>query len=75
MELRGVEPRSEGTSIEASPITVAVYSFPPGYARRQAYPLSSFINLLPLQSLNGKGPHIVDASYRDCERSRADKQH
>ena len=59
MELRGIEPRSEGTSIEASPITVAVLTFPRPYARRQAYGLGSFMILLPLQSLDGKGPHII----------------
>ena len=75
MELRGVEPRSEGTSIKASPITVAVRSFPQGYARRQAYPRSSFINLPPLQSLGGEGPHMIDARSDDCEQSPADKLH
>ena len=57
MELRGVEPRSEGTSIEASPITVDVLTFPQVNAQRQAYTISSFINLPQPQSLSCEGPH------------------
>ena len=32
VELRGVEPRSEGISIQASPITVILWTFPPSDA-------------------------------------------
>src|SRR5699024_12082887 len=36
MDLAGIEPASESLSPAASPITVAVLTFPPPYAHRQA---------------------------------------
>ena len=36
MDLAGIEPASESLSPKASPITVAVLTFPPLYAHRQA---------------------------------------
>ena len=44
MELRGIEPLSEASSIKTSSTTVYVLTFPHSYAHRQAYELSSFIN-------------------------------
>ena len=73
-ELAGIEPASESLFIKASPITVAVLTFPRMYAHRQAYNLSSFIIHLPGQSLPGKVSHIVDARFLKCECIRADEQ-
>ena len=75
MDLAGIEPASESLFIEASPITVAVLTFPWMYAHRQAYNLSSFMIHLPGQSLPGKVSHIVDARFLMCECIRADEQH
>ena len=50
MELRGIEPLSEDLSIQASPITVPILSFPQLHAQGQAYNLGSFIYLLRPQS-------------------------
>ena len=75
VELRGVEPRSEGTSAQASPITVILFTFPSLYAERQAYKVSSFMILLLSQSFDSKGPHLFDAGDGDSERSPADKPH
>ena len=61
MELRGIEPLSEDSSIMASPITVAFLTFPQVIANRQAITLSSFITLLPCQSFHSKVPHCFDA--------------
>ena len=74
MDLAGIEPASESLFIEASPITVAVLTFPRVYAHRQAYNLSSFMIHLPGQSLPGKVSHIVDARPLKCECIRADEQ-
>ena len=74
MDLAGIEPASESLFIEASPITVAVLTFPRVYAHRQAYHFSSFIIHLPGQSLPGKVSHIVDARFLMCECIRADEQ-
>ena len=74
MDLAGIEPASESLFIKASPITVAVLTFPRLYAHRQAYNLSSFIIHLPGQSLPGKVSHIVDARSLKCECIRADEQ-
>ena len=73
MDLAGIEPASESLSPEASPITVAVLTFPPRHAHRQAYRFSSFIIHLPGQSLSGKVSHIVDARFLMCECIRADE--
>ena len=75
MDLRGIEPLSESPSIEASPITVAVLTFPPQHAHRQAYCFSSFMIHLPGQSLPGKVSHMVDVRFLKCECIRADEQH
>ena len=75
MDLRGIEPLSESLFIEASPITVAVLTFPWQYAHRQAYCFSSFMIHLPGQSLPGKVSHIVDTRFLMCECIRADEQH
>ena len=63
VELRGIEPLSESPFIKASPITVALHSFPHPTAEQQAVKFSSFINLLPPQSLGGKVPCKVDARF------------
>ena len=63
VELRGIEPLSESPFIKASPITVALHSFPHPTAEQQAARFSSFINLLPPQSLGGKVPCKVDARF------------
>ena len=73
VELRGVEPRSEGTSAQASPITVILLEFPQSDAEWQASNLSSFINLPQPQSFGSGGPHKFDARFSDSERSEADK--
>ena len=44
MDLRGIEPLSESLSIQASPITVILLTFPPSGAGWQASDFSSFIN-------------------------------
>ena len=74
MDLRGIEPLSESLSLAVSPITVADLTFPPQYAHRQAYDLSSFIIHLPGQSLPDKVSHKVDARFPMCECIRADEQ-
>ena len=74
VDLAGIEPASESLFIKASPITVAVLTFPWMYAHRQAYNLSSFMIHLPGQSLPGKVSHIVDARPLKCECIRADEQ-
>lgn len=75
VDLAGIEPASESLFIKASPITVAVLTFPWMYAHRQAYNLSSFMIHLPGQSLPGKVSHIVGARFLMCECVRADEQH
>ena len=74
MDLAGIEPASESLSLAASPITVAVLTFPWMYAHRQAYNLSSFMIHLPGQSLPGKVSHMVDVRFLKCECIRADEQ-
>ena len=74
MDLAGIEPASESLSLAASPITVAVLTFPPQHAHRQAYCFSSFMIHLPGQSLPGKVSHIVDTRFLMCECIRADEQ-
>ena len=74
MDLAGIEPASESLFIKASPITVAVLTFPWMYAHRQAYNLSSFMIHLPGQSLPGKVSHIVDTRFPKCECPGADEQ-
>ena len=74
MDLAGIEPASESLFIKASPITVAVLTFPWMYAHRQAYNLSSFMIHLPGQSLPGKVSHMVDARFPMCECNGADEQ-
>ena len=74
MDLAGIEPASESLSLAASPITVAVLTFPPQYAHRQAYCFSSFMIHLPGQSLPGKVSHMVDVRFLKCECIRADEQ-
>ena len=74
VDLAGIEPASESLFIEASPITVAVLTFPWMYAHRQAYNLSSFMIHLPGQSLPGKVSHMVDVRFLKCECIRADEQ-
>ena len=75
MDLAGIEPASESLSLAASPITVAVLTFPPQHAHRQAYCFSSFMIHLPGQSLPGKVSHKVDARLLKCECNRTDGQH
>ena len=74
VDLAGIEPASESLFIEASPITVAVLTFPWQYAHRQAYCFSSFMIHLPGQSLPGKVSHMVDARFPMCECNGADEQ-
>lgn len=74
MDLVGIEPASESLSLAASPITVAVLTFPPQHAHRQAYCFSSFMIHLPGQSLPGKVSHMVDARFPMCECNGADEQ-
>ena len=74
VDLAGIEPASESLFIKASPITVAVLTFPWMYAHRQAYNLSSFMIHLPGQSLPGKVSHMVDARFPMCECNGADEQ-
>ena len=75
MDLAGIEPASESLSLAASPITVAVLTFPPQHAHRQAYCFSSFMIHLPGQSLPGKVSHKVDTRLLKCECNRTDGQH
>ena len=74
VDLAGIEPASESLSLAASPITVAVLTFPPQHAHRQAYCFSSFMIHLPGQSLPGKVSHKVDARLLKCECNRTDRQ-
>ena len=67
MELRGIEPLSEALSLKASPTTVNVLTFPQSYAHRQAYNLSSFINLSKPQSFGNEVPRKVDAEHLSSE--------
>ena len=67
MELTGIEPVSEASSIKASPTTVRVLTFPHPYAHEQAYGLSSFINLLIPQSFGKRVPRKVDAEHLSSE--------
>ena len=75
MDLAGIEPASESLSLVASPITVAVFTFPPQHAGGQAYCFSSFMIHLPGQSLPDKVSHIVDARLLMCECIRTDELH
>ena len=72
MELRRIELVSENPSVKTSPITDYPLKFPSSAADSQAAESGSFIVLFLPQSLGKKGPHKVDAGYRDCEQSRAD---
>lgn len=75
VDLAGIEPASESLSLGASPITVAVFTFPLRHAHRQAYRFSSFIIRLTGQSLPAKVSHKVGASTLMCECIRTDGQH
>ena len=72
MELRRIELLSENPSVKTSPITDYPLKFPSSAADSQAAESGSYIVLFLPQSLGKKGPHKVDAGYRDCEQSRAD---
>ena len=61
MDLAGIEPASESSSIKTSSIIVALLGFPQHSARRQALYQSSFIDLLPPQSFGDRVPHLDDA--------------
>ncbi len=63
MELAGIEPASEDSSIMASPITVYVLTFPHEDAHRQAAPLSSFINFPKPQSFGNGVSRNFDARF------------
>lgn len=73
MELRRIELLSESSSAKTSPITDYLLKFPSCAADSQAAQSGSFIFLFSPQSLGEKGPHKVDAGYRNCEQSRADE--
>ena len=73
VELRRIELLSESPSAKTSPITDYLLKFPSPAADSQAAESGSFIVLFLPQSLGKKGPHKVDAGYRDCEQSRADE--
>ena len=68
-----IELLSESPSAKTSPITGCLLKFPSPAADSQAVGSGSFMCLFPPQSLGEKGPHKVDAGYRDCEQSRADE--
>ncbi len=73
MELRRIELLSESPSAKTSPITGCLLKFPSTAADSQAAESGSFIVLFPPQSFGGKGPHKVDAGYRNCEQFRTDE--
>ena len=75
MDLRGIEPLSEGPFIQASPITVCVLTFPLTYAHKQAYAISSFINLPTSQSFDAGVSHIGRGQSSGCEQPDGDKLH
>ena len=52
MDLRGIEPLSESSSITASPITVCILDFPYKNAYKQAFLYGSFMNFPKPQSLS-----------------------
>ena len=62
VELRGIEPLSENSSITASPITVFVLTFPRDNTQRQVLPLGSFMNFPASQSFDTGVSHWFDAS-------------
>ena len=73
VDLAGIEPASESLSLEASPITVILLTFPYTTAGWQADVLSSFMNLLLSQSFESKGPCKVDAGFPGSRWPGADK--
>ncbi len=75
MELAGIEPASENSSIILSPITVYIYLFPLQSAYRQAHHIGSFIDFLQPQSLSRRVSHDFDASTLSCGAPRTDSCH
>lgn len=80
MELRGIEPLSEDSSIQASPTTVYVLCissmlFPPSDTHRQVSDISSFIHLSHPQSFGCKVPHLIDAEFLSSKRPKTDSCH
>ncbi len=75
LDLRGIEPLSESSFIAVSPITAVSLSFPPLYARRQAYSFSSFIIRPHAQSLTCVVSRIVDAWVTRCGYPVSDSCH
>ena len=64
VEVRGVEPLSEGMPNRFSPSAVEDLTFPPVYVPRRAYTFSSFILRASSQSFDGLVPHDHDAGNR-----------
>ncbi len=75
VELAGIEPASENSSIILSPITVYIHLFPPKCAYRQAHLIGSFINFPKPQSLSRGVSHDFDASALSCGAPRTDSCH
>ena len=73
MDLRGIEPLSEDSFIQASPITVCVLTFPLPCAHKQAQSISSFINLPQPQSFGSGVSHLGRCQSSDSEQSDGDK--
>ena len=71
VEVRGIEPLSENTPTQTSPITVG-YLDSPKQARTNTlrFWVASLV-LRPLQSLGGAVPRIVDAGTLACGRAKA----
>ena len=61
MDLAGIEPASESSSIKTSSITVISLTFPPCSGKWQSPHFSSFIDLLLPQSFGGRVPYLFDA--------------
>ena len=70
--LAGIEPASESLSLAVSPITVAVLTFPPQHAHRQAYCFSSFMIRPTAQSFADVVSYIVEAWVPKCRCSGSD---
>ena len=75
VELAGIEPASENSSITASPITVCILTFPYLSAYRQAIRFGSFINFLRCQSFHPRVYRSFDARILSCGEQRSDSCH
>ena len=64
VEVRGVEPLSEGMLTRFSPSAVEDFTFPLAHVPRRTYAFSSFILRASPQSFDGLVPHDNDAKHR-----------